>query len=36
MEVLGHPGIAIAMNIYTHVLPTLASDEISGMGELLR
>ena len=35
MEVLGHSGIAITMNTYAHVLPTLLGDAVAGMDELL-
>jgi len=35
MEVLGHSGIAITMNTYAHVLPTLLRDAVDGMDDLL-
>jgi hypothetical protein len=35
MEILGHSGIAIAMNTYAHVLPTLLGDALRGMDDLL-
>jgi integrase len=35
MEVLGHSGIAITMNTYAHVLPTLLGGAIDGMDDLL-
>jgi hypothetical protein len=34
-EVLGHSGIAITMNTYAHVLPTLLGDALTGMDDLL-
>lgn len=35
MEVLGHSGIAITMNIYAHVMPSLLGDALGGMDDLL-
>jgi integrase len=35
MEILGHSGIAITMNTYAHVLPTLLGDAADGMDDLL-
>lgn len=35
MEVLDHSGIAITMNTYAHVLPTLLGGAIDGMDDLL-
>ena len=35
MEVLGHSGIAVTMNTYAHVLPTLLGDAMAGMDDLL-
>jgi integrase len=35
MELLGHSGIAITMNTYAHVLPTLLGDAVAGMDDLL-
>jgi len=35
MEVLGHSGIAVTMNMYAHVLPTLLGDAMAGMDDLL-
>jgi integrase len=35
MEVLGHSGIAITMNTYAHVLPTLLGGAVAGMDEVL-
>ena len=34
MEILGHSGIAITMNTYAHVLPTLLGDAATGMDEM--
>jgi hypothetical protein len=34
MEILGHSGIAITMNTYAHVLPTLLGDTIGGMDDV--
>jgi integrase len=34
MEILGHSGIAITMNIYAHVLPTLLRDSVEKMDDL--
>jgi integrase len=36
MEILGHSGIAITSDTYTHVLPTLLADAIGTMDDLLR
>jgi integrase len=35
MEILGHSGIAITSDTYTHVLPTLLADAVGTMDELL-
>jgi integrase len=35
MEILGHSGIAVTMNTYAHVLPTLLGDAITGMDRML-
>jgi integrase len=35
MEILGHSGIAITSDTYTHVLPTLLADAIGTMDDLL-
>jgi integrase len=35
MEILGHSGIAITMNTYAHVLPTLLGDTVGGMDDVL-
>jgi len=35
MEILGHSGIAITSDTYTHVLPTLLSDAADKMDDLL-
>ena len=35
MEVLGHSGIAITMNTYAHVLPTLLRGAVDGMDDVL-
>jgi len=35
MELLGHSGIAITMNTYAHVLPTLLGEAVAGMDDLL-
>jgi integrase len=35
MEILGHSGIAITMNTYAHVLPTLLGSALDGMDCLL-
>lgn len=34
MEILGHSGIAITMNTYAHVLPTLLGDTMTRMDSL--
>jgi integrase len=34
MEILGHSGIAITMNTYAHVLPTLLGDALQRMDEM--
>jgi hypothetical protein len=34
MEILGHSGIAITMNTYAHVLPTLLGDAAIGVDEM--
>lgn len=34
MEILGHSGIAITMDTYTHVMPTLLGGAVDGMDEL--
>ncbi len=35
MEVLGHSGIAITMNTYAQVLPTLLGGAVDGMDDVL-
>jgi integrase len=35
MEILGHSGIAVTMNTYAHVLPTLLGDAVAGMERML-
>ena len=35
MEILGHSGIAITMNTYAHVLPTLLGGALQGMDDML-
>ena len=35
MEILGHSGIAITMNTYANVLPTLLGDTVGGMDLVL-
>ena len=35
MEVLGHSGIAITMNTYARVLPTLLRGAVDGMDDVL-
>jgi integrase len=35
MEILGHSGIAITSDTYSHVLPTLLSDAADKMNDLL-
>jgi integrase len=35
MEILGHSGIAVTMNTYAHVLPTLLGDAVAGMDRML-
>jgi len=35
MEILGHSGIAITMNAYANVLPTLLGDTVGGMDDVL-
>jgi hypothetical protein len=35
MEILGHSGIAITMNTYAHVLPTLLAGAADGMDDVL-
>jgi integrase len=34
MEILGHSGIAITMNTYAHVLPTLLGGAVGGMDDV--
>ena len=34
MEVLGHSGISVTMNIYAHVLPALREEAADAMDEL--
>ena len=35
MEILGHSGIAITMNTYAHVLPSLLGSAADGMDDFL-
>lgn len=35
MEILDHSGIAITMNTYAHVLPTLLGSAVAGMDDVL-
>ncbi|MEV6491496.1 site-specific integrase [Actinoplanes sp. NPDC051633] len=35
MEILGHSGIAVTMNTYAHVLPTLLGGAVDGMDDVL-
>jgi hypothetical protein len=35
MEILGHSGIAITMNTYAHVLPSLLGGAAEGMDDVL-
>jgi len=35
MEILGHSGIAITMNTYAHVLPSLLGGAAEGMDNVL-
>jgi integrase len=35
MEMLGHSTIALTMNVYSHVIPTLQRDAATKMDELL-
>lgn len=35
MEILGHSGIAITMDLYTHVIPAASREALAGMAQLL-
>jgi hypothetical protein len=35
MEILGHSQIAITMNLYSHVMPTMRAEVASRMDEIL-
>ena len=35
-ELLGHSQIAVTMDIYSHVLPTMQREAMNGLDELLR